>query len=268
MSLISVRPPSSTSASCSAYVAMIEAGLVEALPQIKRGFLPISTAQRDETQCLSTNNLDSRFRRTIRRAGTHPRGRKDCAARISFLQHFFLQSFSSSPANVIALLEILLGAATAPDVSLANLPVALRAGFSDKVPRSTVWRGKVFGSDNRMSRRDRSVEPESLCWLEGLSAREVMPLSTGFGFPMGPFAMAIWPGSMSAGGIPKGGGERKTEIEDALVRAGHCCQKTGSDTFAMTPGHAPRCRIPKVEAHLIAEALGPGATLSAPFDPA
>ena len=131
--------------------------------------------------------------------------------------HFF------SPANVMRLLEIVRGAATAPDAVATAVALGRRL---DKVP---VTVGVCYGFvGNRMLAR-RSVEAERLL-LEGALPQEVDAAVTGFGFPMGPFAMADMAGLDVGWRIRKGRGERN-EIEDALCEAGHFGQKTGKGYF-------------------------------------
>ena len=131
--------------------------------------------------------------------------------------HFF------SPANVMRLLEIVRGAATAPDALATAVTLGRRIG---KVP---VTVGVCYGFvGNRMLAR-RSVETERLL-LEGALPQEVDTAVAAFGFPMGPFAMADMAGLDVGWRIRKGRGERN-EIEDALCEAGHYGQKTGKGYF-------------------------------------
>ena len=131
--------------------------------------------------------------------------------------HFF------SPANVMRLLEIVRGAATAPDALAIAVTLGRRIG---KVP---VTVGVCYGFvGNRMLAR-RSVETERLL-LEGALPQEVDNAVAAFGFPMGPFAMADMAGLDVGWRIRKGRGERN-EIEDALCEAGHYGQKTGKGYF-------------------------------------
>ena len=147
--------------------------------------------------------------------------------------HFF------SPANVMRLLEIVRGAATAPDALATAVTLGRRLG---KVP---VTVGVCYGFvGNRMLAR-RSVETERLL-LEGALPQEVDAAVTGFGFPMGPFAMADMAGLDVGWRIRKGRGERN-EIEDALCEAGHYGQKTGKGYFRYEPGSRTPLPDPDVE---------------------
>ena len=147
--------------------------------------------------------------------------------------HFF------SPANVMRLLEIVRGAATAPDALATAIALGRRLA---KVP---VTVGVCFGFvGNRMLAR-RSVEAERLL-LEGALPQEVDAAVTGFGFPMGPFAMADMAGLDVGWRIRKGRGERN-EIEDALCEAGHFGQKTGKGYFRYEAGSRTPLPDPEVE---------------------
>jgi 3-hydroxyacyl-CoA dehydrogenase len=136
--------------------------------------------------------------------------------------HFF------SPANVMRLLEIVRGAATAPDALATAVALGRRIG---KVPATV---GVCYGFvGNRMLAR-RSVESERLL-LEGALPQEVDSAVGAFGFPMGPFAMADMAGLDVGWRIRRGRGERN-EIEDALCEAGHFGQKTGKGYFRYDAG--------------------------------
>jgi len=147
--------------------------------------------------------------------------------------HFF------SPANVMRLLEIVRGAATSPDALATAVALGRRLG---KVPVTVdVCYGFV---GNRMLAR-RSVEAERLL-LEGALPQEVDAAVTGFGFPMGPFAMADMAGLDVGWRIRKGRGERN-QIEDALCEAGHFGQKTGKGYFRYEAGSRTPLPDPEVE---------------------
>ena len=147
--------------------------------------------------------------------------------------HFF------SPANVMRLLEIVRGAATAPDALASAVALGRRLG---KVP---VTVGVCYGFvGNRMLAR-RSASTERLL-LEGALPQEVDAAVTGFGFPMGPFAMADMAGLDVGWRIRKGRGERN-EVEDALCEAGHFGQKTGKGYFRYEAGSRTPMPDPEVE---------------------
>jgi 3-hydroxyacyl-CoA dehydrogenase len=151
--------------------------------------------------------------------------------------HFF------SPANVMRLLEIVRGAATTSDALATAVALGRRLG---KVP---VTVGVCYGFvGNRMLAR-RSVEAERLL-LEGALPQEVDAAVTGFGFPMGPFAMADMAGLDVGWRIRKGRGERN-EIEDALCEAGHFGQKTGKGYFRYDAGSRIPLSDPEVERTIV-----------------
>src|SRR5215469_12616569 len=147
--------------------------------------------------------------------------------------HFF------SPANVMRLLEIVRGAET----SFGALATAIALGR--RLAKVPVTVGVCYGFvGNRMLAR-RSVETERLL-LEGALPQEVDAAVTGFGFPMGPFAMADMAGLDVGWRIRKGRGERN-EIEDALCEAGHFGQKTGKGYFRYDAGSRTPLPDPEVE---------------------
>jgi len=160
--------------------------------------------------------------------------------------HFF------SPANVMRLLEIVRGAKTAPDALATAIALGRRLA---KVP---VTVGVCYGFvGNRMLAR-RSVEAERLL-LEGALPQEVDAAVTGFGFPMGPFAMADMAGLDVGWRIRKGRGERN-EIEDALCEAGHFGQKTGKGYFRYEAGSRTPLPDPEVERTILDASARAGIT--------
>ena len=147
--------------------------------------------------------------------------------------HFF------SPANVMRLLEIVRGAATAPDALVTAIALGRQIG---KVP---VTVGVCYGFvGNRMLAR-RSVETERLL-LEGALPQQVDTAVTAFGFPMGPCAMMDLAGLDVGWRIRKGRGEQAL-IEDALCEAGHYGQKTGKGYFRYEAGSRAPLPDPEIE---------------------
>ncbi len=147
--------------------------------------------------------------------------------------HFF------SPANVMRLLEIVRGAASAPDAIATVLALARRLG---KVP---VVVGVCYGFvGNRMLAR-RSVEAERLL-LEGALPQEVEAALVEFGLPMGPFAMMDLAGLDVGWLIRKSRGEHAV-IEDTLCEAGRFGQKTGKGYFRYEAGTRAPIPDPEVE---------------------
>jgi 3-hydroxyacyl-CoA dehydrogenase len=154
--------------------------------------------------------------------------------------HFF------SPANVMRLLEIVRGTASAADAIATALALARRLG---KVPAVV---GVCYGFvGNRMLAR-RSVEAERLL-LEGASPQEVEAALVEFGLPMGPFAMMDLAGLDVGWLIRKSRGERAA-IEDALCEAGHFGQKTGKGYFRYETGSRTPIPDPEVEQIIAAAA--------------
>jgi 3-hydroxyacyl-CoA dehydrogenase len=163
----------------------------------------------------------------------------DEIARATSRSHDVLGTHFFSPANVMRLLEIVRGAATSPDALATGVALGRRLG---KVP---VTVGVCYGFvGNRMLAR-RSAEAERLL-LEGALPQEVDAAVTGFGFPMGPFAMADMAGLDVGWRIRKGRGERN-EIEDTLCEAGHFGQKTGKGYFRYDAGSRTPLPNPEVE---------------------
>jgi len=136
--------------------------------------------------------------------------------------HFF------SPANVMKLLEIVRGDKTAPDV------LATVLGVARKIAKVPVVVGVCHGFvGNRMlGARGDDLEP---LLLEGASPEQIDKVFTGFGFPMGPFAM--W----DLAGLDIGWRTRKAlgktaVIADALCEEGRFGQKTGKGMYLYESG--------------------------------
>ncbi len=131
--------------------------------------------------------------------------------------HFF------SPANVMKLLEVVRGAATAAPALATALAVGRAIG---KVP---VVVGVCHGFvGNRMLAR-RSEQTERLL-LEGALPQDVDRALTDFGFRMGPCAMGDLAGLDVGWRIRKAMGLR-APVSDALCEAGRFGQKTGSGYY-------------------------------------
>jgi 3-hydroxyacyl-CoA dehydrogenase len=151
--------------------------------------------------------------------------------------HFF------SPANVMRLLEVVRGAATSPETLATAIAVGRKLG---KVPAVVgVCHGFV---GNRMLRL-RSVEAERLL-LEGALPQDVDGALTGFGFPMGPFAMS------DLAGLDVGWRMRKAQgltapIADQLCERGRFGQKTSRGFYLYEPGSRTPKPDPEVERLII-----------------
>jgi 3-hydroxyacyl-CoA dehydrogenase len=153
--------------------------------------------------------------------------------------HFF------SPANIMRLVEVVRGAATAPDTLATVIAVARRLG---KIPAVV---GVCHGFVGNRMLRVRSVEAERLL-LEGALPQDIDAALVSFGFPMGPFAMA------DMAGLDVGWRMRKAQglvapIADALCERGWFGQKTGRGFFLYDRDARTPRPDPEVEA-LIAEA--------------
>jgi len=152
--------------------------------------------------------------------------------------HFF------SPANVMRLLEVVRGATTSPETLATAIAVGRKLG---KVPAVVgVCHGFV---GNRMLRL-RSVEAERLL-LEGALPQDVDGALTGFGFPMGPFAMGDLAGLDVGWRIRKAVG-LTAPIADQLCERGRYGQKTSRGFYLYEPGSRTPKPDPEVE-QLIAD---------------
>jgi len=154
--------------------------------------------------------------------------------------HFF------SPANVMRLLEIVRGAATAPATLATAVAVARKIGKAPAVVG--VCHGFV---GNRMLRL-RSVEAERLL-LEGALPQDVDAAMTGFGFPMGPFAAS------DLAGLDIGWRMRKAQgltaaIADQLCERGSFGQKSGGGFYRYEAGSRAPKPDDEVEALIVATA--------------
>jgi 3-hydroxyacyl-CoA dehydrogenase len=136
--------------------------------------------------------------------------------------HFF------SPANVMRLLEIVRGGATAPDVLATAVAVGRKIG---KVPAVV---GVCHGFVGNRMLHARGIEAERML-LEGALPQDVDGALTEFGFPMGPFAMGDLAGLDVGWRVRKASGA-KAEIADALVEAGRYGQKTGRGFYRYEGG--------------------------------
>lgn len=148
--------------------------------------------------------------------------------------HFF------SPANVMKLLEIVRPAGVAADVVATGIALGRRLG---KVP---VVVGNCFGFvGNRMlAQRTRAAER---LLIAGALPHEVDAAVTGFGFKMGPFAMADLAGNDIGWRTRKALGV-KAAVADALCEAGRFGQKTGKGFYLYPEGARAGQRDPEIEA--------------------
>jgi 3-hydroxyacyl-CoA dehydrogenase len=148
--------------------------------------------------------------------------------------HFF------SPANVMRLLEVVRAATSAPDAVLTAVEVAKRLG---KLP---VTVGVCFGFvGNRMLFR-RTLEADRLL-LEGATPQQVDAALTGFGFRMGPCAMADLAGLDISWRVRRQFGIEAPAF-DALAEAGRLGQKAGRGFYAYPEGARAGLPDPEAEA--------------------
>ncbi len=129
--------------------------------------------------------------------------------------HFF------SPANVMKLLEVVRGAATAPDV------LATAMAIGKKIGKVAVVAGVCHGFIGNRMLMPRQVEAMKLL-MEGATPAQVDKVHTDFGMPMGPFQMS------DLAGVDIGWHRDTARIEnvrDALCAAGRWGQKTGKGFY-------------------------------------
>ncbi len=160
--------------------------------------------------------------------------------------HFF------SPANVMKLLEIVRAKYTAPDVLATAMSVGRKIG---KVP---VVVGVCHGFVGNRMLAQRSKQSELLL-LEGALPHEVDAVVTGFGFPMGPFAMGDLAGLDIGMRSRKERGVR-AEIADTIAEAGRYGQKTQKGYYRYEEGRRAPIRDPEVEAIIVAASKKLGVT--------
>jgi len=154
--------------------------------------------------------------------------------------HFF------SPANVMRLLEVVRGKATAADVLATGLQLA------KSLRKLPVIAGNAFGFiGNRIySAYRRQCE---FMLEEGASPQQVDAAMEGFGFAMGPFAVGDLSGLDIAWRLRKAQAAtrdplaRYVRIPDLLCEAGRFGQKSGAGYYRYERPGAPRQHDPEVE---------------------
>lgn len=147
--------------------------------------------------------------------------------------HFF------SPANVMKLLEIVRPAGVADDVVATGIALGRALG---KVP---VVVGNCFGFVGNRMLVQRTRAAERLL-IAGALPHEVDAALVGFGFRMGPFAMADLAGNDIGWRTRQSLGVRAA-IADALCEAGRFGQKTGKGYYLYPEGARTGERDPEVE---------------------
>ncbi|MBM3489759.1 MAG: 3-hydroxyacyl-CoA dehydrogenase [Alphaproteobacteria bacterium] len=153
--------------------------------------------------------------------------------------HFF------SPANVMRLMEVVRGKATAKPVIASVLALAKRLG---KAP-AVVGVCDGFVGNRMLARRGR--EADRLI-LEGASPQQVDKVLYDFGFPMGPFAMADLAG-IDVGWRVRQARGTTSPVADRLYALGRHGQKTGAGWYRYATGSRQPEPDPAVDT-LIAEA--------------
>ena len=158
--------------------------------------------------------------------------------------HFF------SPANIMKLLEIVRGKATAHDTLKTAMALGQRIGKIGVV--SGVCDGFI---GNRMLAR-RSIEVERLM-IEGAMPAEIDATITEFGFPMGPCAMGDLAGLDVGWRIRRERGVT-APISDALCEQGRFGQKTGRGYYLYQAGSRVPRPDPEVEQLILATSRARG----------
>ena len=148
--------------------------------------------------------------------------------------HFF------SPANVMKLLEIVRPRGAADDAIATAVALGRKLG---KVP-VVVRNGFGFVGHRMLERRTRAAER---LLVAGALPHEVDAALVGFGFKMGPFAMADLAGNDIGWRSRKARG-LKAAVADAICEAGWFGQKTGRGYYLYPQGARAGQRCPEVEA--------------------
>ena len=162
-----------------------------------------------------------------------------------------------SPANVMRLLEIVRGDATAPDVLATALAVARRIRKLPVVARV----GDGFIGNRIFSKYRQQAE---FIAEEGAAPEEVDAALEGFGFPMGPFAVSDLAGldvawrnrrRLDATRDPR---ERYSAVADKLVEMKRYGQKSGAGWYRYAPGARRGQPDPEVRAMIEAASAEKG----------
>ncbi|WJV22722.1 MULTISPECIES: 3-hydroxyacyl-CoA dehydrogenase [Pseudomonas] len=163
--------------------------------------------------------------------------------------HFF------SPAHIMKLLEIVRGAATAPQVLEAALALGERMG------KVSVVSGNCPGFIGNRMLRTYVLEARKML-LEGAFPYQVDAALQGFGFAMGPFRMydvvgidLEWRARQLAG---KGQEAHEVQVDNRLCEAGRFGQKSGNGYYHYEPGSRQAEQDVQVDALVqeVSEGLG------------
>jgi 3-hydroxyacyl-CoA dehydrogenase len=139
--------------------------------------------------------------------------------------HFF------NPANIMKLLENVRASRSAADVLATATALGKRLG---KVP-VMVGRSEGFVANRMLSKRTREAQ---FLLEDGATPQQVDRVLTGFGFPIGPFALAdlagmdIMAAARNARVARMTSREQRCNIVDKLVAAGRLGQKSGAGYYA------------------------------------
>jgi 3-hydroxyacyl-CoA dehydrogenase len=160
--------------------------------------------------------------------------------------HFF------SPANVMKLLEIVRPAGSADDA------IATAVALGRKLAKVPVVVGNGFGFVGNRMLEQRTRAAERLL-VAGALPHEVDAALVGFGFKMGPFAMADLAGNDIGWRSRKARG-LKAAVADAICEAGWFGQKTGRGYYLYPQGARAGQRCPEVEALIVRVSAEQGVT--------
>lgn len=147
--------------------------------------------------------------------------------------HFF------NPANIMKLLENVRSSRTAPDVLATIMSLGKRLG---KVP-VMVGRSEGFVANRMLSKRSREAQ---FLLEDGATPQQVDKVLSGFGFPIGPFALADLAGmdvmaaaraARFARMTPR---EQQCDIVDKLAAAGRLGQKSGAGYYLYGDDRKPQ----------------------------
>jgi len=156
--------------------------------------------------------------------------------------HFF------SPAHAMRLVEIVRGEHSSDAVVARALALVRRIG---KLP-ATVGVCNGFVANRMMGKRTRQVDR---LLLEGASPQEIDRATTGYGFPMGPLAVADLAGIDVAEKVRAARGE-SLPVAGALNAAGRHGQKTQAGYYRYEPGSRQPIADPAVDALIESVAQG------------
>ena len=160
--------------------------------------------------------------------------------------HFF------SPANVMKLLEVVRPEGVSDEAVVTAVALGRRLG---KVP-VVVGNGFGFVGNRMLEARTRATER---LLVAGALPHEVDAALTGFGFKMGPCAMADLAGNDIGWRSRKARG-KTAAVADAICEAGWFGQKTGRGYFLYPEGARSGQRDPEVEALIARISEGQGVT--------